>query len=480
MFSYRPRSFLTLVLAGFACVALPLIVAIVTAFLQLNQLVAQSQQAVSRAVQVTADGRLLVEQLTEMERNVRQYQVLNDESLWQAYIATHQKYQLTAHRLLLLPLDGYQAKQLNILMDKEQELFDVLQTNPTESLASKKAILEFAALNEIGASILRKSHNLIDRETKRTQETAYKAQRVLMWQALALVAGAIIFALFFIRHISRPIKQLDQAIRQLGNGDFAAASTVTGPKDLEYLGQRLNWLRCRLIELEEEKRKFLQLVSHELKTPLAAIREGTDLLAEKAVGELNDQQHEITHILQQKSKHLQSLIEDLLNFSMTQERRDFLEMKPISLYRLVQDVIVDHKPLIMSKHIRLALDDNDLFMFGDYEKLRVVIDNLLSNAVKYSPQGGNIRISIRKDQQHAVLDMIDSGPGIDHEDKQSVFEPFYQGPIASDSPVKGSGLGLSIARDYVVAHHGYISILDDARPGAHFRVTLPIHSKDVV
>jgi two-component system sensor histidine kinase GlrK len=165
---------------------------------------------------------------------------------------------------------------------------------------------------------------------------------------------------------------------------------------------------------------------------------------------------------------------------MTQERHDLLEIKPMSLYRLVKDVIVDHKPLIMSKHISLCLDDSDLFMFGDYEKLRIVIDNLLSNAVKYSPSGGNIHISIRKDKQHAVLDMIDAGPGIDHEDKQSVFEPFYQGSIAPDSPVKGSGLGLSIARDYVLAHHGHISILDDARPGAHFRVTLPIKSKDVM
>jgi two-component system sensor histidine kinase GlrK len=477
MFVYRPKSFLKLVLVGFALVALPLIVALVTATIYVNQLAAQSQQAVSHAVQVTQGSRMLVEQIVAMGRNARQFHVLGDQSLFQVYAATHQKFQHTTDNLSQLPLDDYQQNQLKILVEKEQDVFAILQNNPHDSVKSDKAVIEFAALTEIAESILAKSNKLIDRETKRTQATALKARRVLVWQALGLIPGATIFAVVFVMLISRPVKQIDQAIRRLGAGDFASSMVVTGPRDLEYLGERLNWLRLRLMELEEEKRKFLRHVSHELKTPLTAIREGAELLSEAVVGPLNEQQHEIAAILQQKSKHLQNLIEDLLNFSMAQERNASFEIKPVPLNRLIEDVTTDHKPVIMAKKLAIELDSSEVFVLGDDEKLRVIIDNLLSNAVKYSPDGGKISISLRREPENAVLDVIDSGPGIEEKDKDRVFDPFYQGHMEHDGPVKGNGIGLSIAREYLIAHNGSIEIIDDLPRGTHFRVTLPVGSK---
>jgi two-component system sensor histidine kinase GlrK len=478
MFVYRPKSFFKLVLVGFALVALPLIIAFVSATIYVNQLAEQSQQAVSHAVQVTQGSRMLVEQLIAMERNARQYQVLGDQSLFQLYAATHQKYQQTTARMSQLPLDDYQKHQLKILIKKEHDIFRILQHNPYDSVASSKAILEFASLTELAKSLLAKSNILIDRETKRTQDMALRARRVLMWQALASLPGTAIFAVVFVLLISRPIKQIDQAIRRLGDGDFSSSTSVTGPQDLEYLGKRLDWLRLRLIELEEEKRKFLRHVSHELKTPLTAIREGAELLSEEVVGSLNDQQREITYILQQKSKHLQNLIEDLLNFSMAQERNAAFEIKPVQLNRLIEEVAIDHKPIIMSKKIDLEIYSSEVFVLGDDEKLRIIIDNLLSNAVKYSPDGGKIRISLRRESENAVLDIIDSGPGIDKKEKNRIFDPFYQGSREPDGPVKGSGIGLSITREYLIAHHGNIEIIDDISQGTHFRVTLPVKSKD--
>ena len=480
MFIYRPKSFLKLVLIGFALVALPLIIALVRATFHVNKLAAQSQQAVARAVQITQGSRMLVEQITAMERQARQFQVLGDPTLFEAYETTHQKYQQTIENLLQLPLDSYQQNQLKVLVEKEQGVFDVLRQTPRDSVAGQKAVLEFASLTELAKSILEKSGTLIDRETKRTQETALKARRVLVWQALALIPGAMIFTVVFVMLISRPIKQIDQAIRRLGDGDFSAAMVVTGPRDLEYLGNRLDWLRLRLAELEEEKRKFLRHVSHELKTPLTAIREGAELLSEEVAGSLNEQQHEIAHILQQKSKHLQKLIEDLLNFSMAQERNSSFEIRPIPLARLIEDVTIDHKPIMMAKKLNLVVDSSEVLVLGDDEKLRIVIDNLLSNAVKYSPDGGKISISLKRGPERAILDVIDSGPGIDKKDKDKVFEPFYQGHMEHDGPVKGNGIGLSIAREYLIAHNGSIEIIDDLPKGTHFRVTLPVKSKDMV
>jgi len=298
-------------------------------------------------------------------------------------------------------------------------------------------------------------------------------QHLLVWQAVALILGAVVFSAIFVRLIARPIHQIDHAIQRLGAGEFATAIHITGPYDLQYLGQRLNWLRGRLRELEDEKRKFLQHVSHELKTPLTALREGTALLEEEVVGRLSDAQREIVDILEENGTQLQKLIEDLLNFQLAQARHALLDMQPVSLDRVLDEVLTDQKLAMMAKEIEVNRVAAQVSLLGDRDKLRIAIDNLLSNAVKYSPCGGTISVSLTQDASHVILDVVDTGPGIAAQERPRVFEAFYQGKAAYEGHVKGSGLGLAIAREYVIEHHGQLEIIDDVSQGAHFRMTLP-------
>ena len=124
----------------------------------------------------------------------------------------------------------------------------------------------------------------------------------------------------------RPIRQIDSAISQLGKGTFSKAIAVRGPTDLVDLGRQLEWLRMRLLELAQERNRFLRHMSHELKTPLASIREGTELLMDGAVGELDSAQREVTTILRDNGIKLQQLIENLLSFSAWQARHSGLEI----------------------------------------------------------------------------------------------------------------------------------------------------------
>jgi two-component system sensor histidine kinase GlrK len=117
-------------------------------------------------------------------------------------------------------------------------------------------------------------------------------------------------------------------------------------------------------------------------------------------------------------------------------------------------------------------------MLGDKEKLQTVIDNLISNAIKYTPQSGNIRISIRPQGKFAVIEVHDSGAGVLASDRASLFDPFYRGDGMHESLVSGSGLGLSIAKEYVDAHGGEIALLP-SELGAHFRVRLPLEISSV-
>ena len=264
----------------------------------------------------------------------------------------------------------------------------------------------------------------------------------------------------------------------MGDGNFTDSVSIRGPRDLEQLGETLDWLRRQLLELEQGKTRFLQHMSHELKTPLTAIREGADLLREKIVGELNDQQEEIAGILHENSLRLQKLIEDLLNFSILQSRTAALVRSRVDLESLVREVLDTHKLAILARQLLLKTILQPVSLNGDRDKLRTLIDNLVSNAIKYSPDNSSLRVELTADEAHAYIQVTDSGPGIPEKDREQVFEAFYQGKPADQGPVRGTGLGLSIAREYARAHGGEVSVVECAQGGASLRVSLPLDTDE--
>ncbi len=492
----RPRSFLQLVLLGFVLVTLPLIIAVINATLSVDRLADQSEQAVLAAAEVTKHSQDIVEHLIDMERMARQYHVLDDAALFVAYKTAHEQFVSMTSDLGRLPLDDYQQRQLQILIEHELLVFQSLEGAsgpvvgtekgaPHEDAETKKdasqdrldteeALAKFQSLTQFAATIRKASEQVVNRQAESMQQAAKQSKQMLVWQALAVIPGTILFATIFVTLISRPIRQIRQAIRQLGEGDFGSPIALTGSRDLENLGQSLDWLRVRLQELEDAKRQFLGKVSHELKTPLAAIREGVSLMADGIVGEVNPAQEEIVGILQEKSHHLQELLENLVNFSMAHARQATVIRQPVELHKIVERVAMDHKPGMLAKMIKLDMDAVETVVMGDGDKLRTVIDNLFSNAVKYSPDGGKIHVTLQVRDANAVLDVIDDGMGIPQTEKHKIFDPFYQRGPSPDSYIKGNGLGLAIAREYLTAHHGTIDVIHHPDSGAHFRVSLPV------
>jgi two-component system sensor histidine kinase GlrK len=282
----------------------------------------------------------------------------------------------------------------------------------------------------------------------------------------------VLFAVF----LARPIRQIDEAIGNIGHGRLENPVTVRGPSDLKALGRQLEWLRSRLIDIREERNKFLRHMSHELKTPLANIREGTELLMEGAVGSLSVEQREVAGILRDNSLRLQRLIENLLSFSEWQARRSALETSEIRLLPLVKSAIETYQLPINAHGLRLDLQVPDLTLWADREKLKLILDNLLSNAVKFTPDGGTITLRAREDTQdrQLVFEVADSGPGVPAEERSRVFDAFYQGATPQGGLVRGTGIGLSVVQEFVQAHGGTIEIVDGEFPGAHFRVCLPL------
>jgi len=476
---YRPKSFLSLVLIGFLLVSLPLMAALVYAEFSMGNLARQSAQVVYRSVRATEGSRLLVEDLIALERKARQFEVLGEEKLQTEMETQHAEIQDTLRRLLLLPLDAPSLSSLQQLLSQESQIFSVLQTEPRKTPAREEALTKFRELNELANEVAAEGQQLIFREVDSMQKSTERAQQVLVWQAVALIPCSVLFVIFFALLISRPIKQIVAAINRLGEGDFTSAVTVSGTRDLEFLGERLDWMRNQLADVERSKAKFVAQVSHELKTPLASIREGAELLNDNVVGNLNDPQREIVEILCKSSRDLQKLIENLLGFSKVQAGANaVLDLSRVAVANLVAEVLADHRPLVMKKMLNLDLDVEARTVVADHDRLRTVIDNLVSNAVKFSPQGGLIRILSRQTDDEWSLEVEDSGPGIPPEDRDKVFLPFFQGRLSSHGHVKGTGLGLSIAREIALAHGGDLQLVDGDPPGCRFRLTLPIFEEN--
>ncbi len=472
---YYPRSILKFILLGFLLVSLPLLYALGELILSLDRLATQSRDEVLQASQAGRTSRLLVEQASTLERIARQQLILEDPALLDDYARMRGEFRQTAQLLTRLPLEAGQLSALSALGAREDRLHALL-TAPTRSSANVAELADgYGRLVEGTQDMLSITNELTRRAIESLQDTAAQGREKWLYLTVAAAGIALALAIVFAVLIARPIRQLDQAIRQMGTADFTHAIEVNGPQDLRYVGQRLEWLRTRLRDLEQQQNRFLRHVSHELKTPLTAVREGAELLRDNVGGPLTPEQRDIVRIVRENTLSLQRLIEDLLTYHQTRAMEP-ATLGSVALPEVIRRVLREQKLAALARMITVETDLQAVAVVGDTEKIRTIVDNLLSNAIKYSPRSGVVEIALAASDGYAVLDVSDGGPGIAAAERERIFDSFYSGVAPIDGRVKGTGLGLAIAREYTAAHAGRLEVLDrvDGRRGVRFRLSLPL------
>jgi signal transduction histidine kinase len=317
---------------------------------------------------------------------------------------------------------------------------------------------------------------------------------------------AIATSVLLARNLARPIETIQGAAARIGSGSLDQRIEVTSHDELGALADEFNRMAIRLeasyagleqqveertrelagalAELDEKTREleaashhkseFLANMSHELRTPLNAISGFAQVLRKGLFGEINDKQAEYLDDILASSRHLRSLIDDVLDLSKVEAGQIELNIAPFSVPATLEHgvVIVRERASREGVRITLASDPRVDTVNGDERRVRQVLYNLLSNAVKFTPAGGTVAVAAARVDGQVRVSVSDDGPGIAAEDQVRIFEEFQQA-AAGKQHGDGTGLGLALSKRLVELHDGRIWVESEVGKGSTFVFTLP-------
>jgi len=316
----------------------------------------------------------------------------------------------------------------------------------------------------------------------------YRAQTINQIISVMAVAGvialivAVIASVLIADRLSNPIRRLTGAARELSEGHLEtrvpppSTSREMGELTVAFnsMAERVQASMEYISRDRDRSRDFLADVSHELKTPIAALRTFNELLRD---GQVKDEatQKEFLDQSRQQIERLDWLAANLLELSKLESGLVLLDLRPDDLRAVVEDAVQQAHPAANRKGVNIVavLPDEPIRQPHDPQRMGQVLGNLLGNAIKFTPRGGEVRVTLEPTTDGAELRVADTGVGINAAELPYVFERFYRGAQAHESRAAGSGLGLSIVRSIVEMHNGRVSISSTPCKGTEVAVDLP-------
>ncbi|HYE36887.1 HAMP domain-containing sensor histidine kinase [Methylocaldum sp.] len=385
----------------------------------------------------------------------------------------------TPDKLLKAESDNKMGSLVNELSEKKKLFYDQIVGFAADAKARLSIDEAFQGLQDAVNGFWQDALSRVDGAVRDLPEHSGAVRQDLLVKG-AIVGMLVLICLGFgsglLAVFTRSIRQLDESIRRLGAGDFGKPIRVTGPKNLRHLGDRLDWLRARLLGREESKQQFMSKVSNEFETPLSGIFESTGLLMAEAAGALNPEQRDLVARLSQDVQKLQNLFDESLHYNQVKDNPSPQPKNAVNMKTLLASVIEDYQDSLKAKSLTIKELVQPVEFFGVPDQVRTIVDNLLSNAIKFSPEGGKIRIILRDLGTGIQLEVEDDGPGIDATERPRIFEPFFRGKAAQTIDTEGAGLGLAIVSECVANHQGKVESIEPRQDeqGARIRVELPL------
>jgi len=464
----------------FLVVALPLLYSNIDTALEITRYTQGSRKSLFQTVKIVDNSRLLLNNLVSMERTIRQFQILKELALFDSYLKSRDKFLALIKSFKTSDLPTNLVGIIDSIAANEALLYQTISfamEDIDQFKLNKTALNSFDQLTEQARQLVTEAEKNVGIEAANLSVSAQQVGKDLIYSAILSASFALLLGLVCIYLLTRPIKSIIKAIRHLGEVEFDRPISIKGPYELVELGNHLEWLRQRLNQLEYEKKQFIRNISHELKTPLASLKEGTDLLAENVVGELNVEQQEIIQLMKMANVSINELVENLLAYQKAISTQIECIYSTFQVNTLITRVINEYALLLRSKSVSVETELAEVDIVADHDKLKIIISNIFSNALKFSPQEGVIRVSLILSNEMVQIIIEDQGIGIDSAMLPLIFEDFYQGESSGGWKIKASGLGLSLVRHYLAAHDGSIELLPvtERFPGARFSILIPQH-----
>lgn len=290
--------------------------------------------------------------------------------------------------------------------------------------------------------------------------------------SIIISVSALLIAVLFSRTLIERIRELVRSMRIVASGNYAHRLSTRGKDEITELGNEFNLLTERLDTNEKQRRRFVSDASHELKTPLASIRLLADSIVQSRSMDDETMRDFVTDI-GHEAERLQRTTEKLLDLSRLDDGVQIVP-EPVDVKQAAQDAIALVRPLAEEKELSVhsELEDGCVIM-ATTEDMFHIIFNLVENAVKYNVPHGSVNVILRASEENITLTVEDTGIGIPENERLNIFGRFYRVDKARSRASGGSGLGLSIVHDAVIAHGGTIAVGQNKPQGSKFIVTFP-------
>lgn len=311
--------------------------------------------------------------------------------------------------------------------------------------------------------------------TKFDEDFRDKSYNAMIFAALIALIIAMVMGAIFARTIAAPVKKITNAAKALKEGDYSARTGMTGSDEIARLGNMFDLMADSVESNRKLERRLVTDVAHELRTPLMAIQSTVEAMIDGVF----KPDAERLETLNSEVQRLSRLVDALLKLSRLESRTKPIEQKKVDLTEMLSSVVQTHQAYIHDAGLNLEFEyDPHVYVFGDADLLRQATANLISNAVRYTPEGGTITIMARKGDLMGQIVVKDTGIGLTPEEAKLVFQRFWRADSGRARATGGLGIGLSVVKEIVEQHNGWVRVEGRPNEGACFTIYIPLYSEN--
>jgi two-component system sensor histidine kinase GlrK len=457
---------------------------------------------ISSRIGVTSIKQLA--RLVRLKESAAKYAVTRDPGYVERFHGLYMAYDEALQQLRALPLSRQERTEIETLaadwaaiVPLANALPDLAHRPPSAGARDSLEQLQrgLDALRLQMQRVSEASQATMAARLKRSALAARRAERLSWIAAVGALLLSIVISGLIVRSISEPLERLADGTREVARGRFDHRLDTRRGGEFAQVARDFNVMTERLAELDRMKHDFISKISHDLKTPLASMQETIDVLLDEVPGPLAEKQRQLLLLNRQSGQRLSSMLAKLLDLSRLDAGLE-PHFQTVPVMELIQHAVKRVEPTRAGGRPEIIVGEPDrpLLLECDADRVHQLLDNLLENAIKFSPDRGEIRLDVhafagrpesvppdrwalvraRRSSSHVLCVAVsDRGPGVPDEQKEQIFERFYQTDAGRAAHRRGVGLGLAICREIVDVHGGMIWVADRPGGGSVFTVLLP-------